>query len=104
MSQTAAENRGVDRTPGVFAWFILVISGVLLATGVYVAFILPLGAAIWGFVSYRRTGRQGRKAWMAYVGIAAVLASLMVIMLLFLAPSGSTVQGPTTSTPWEPVG
>lgn len=104
MLQTDAESRKKHGTPGVFAWFIQAVSAVLLATGVYAAFILPLGAAAWGFVSYRRADRQDHKTWISYVLVAAVIASLMVIMLLCMSPSGSTVQAPTISTPWEPTG
>ena len=104
MLQTDAESRKKHGTPGVFAWFIQAVSAVLLATGVYAAFILPLGAVAWGVVSYRRADRQDHKTWISYVLIAAVIASLMVIMLLWMSPSGSTVQTPTISTPWEPTG
>ena len=104
MLQTDAESRKTHGTPGVFAWFIQAVSAVLLATGVYAGFILPLGAVVWGVVSYRRADRQGQKTWISYVLIASVIASLMVIMLLWMSPSGSTVQTPTISTPWEPTG
>ena len=102
MPQIDAENRKRDGGPGAFAWLIQVVSATLLATGVYAAFILPLGAAVWGSATFRRTDRQSHKTWMVYVLLAAFIASVMVVMLLFLSPSGPTVQTPTISTPWAP--
>lgn len=97
-------NRSGTYTPGLFEWFVLVYSLVMLVIGVNVGFVLPLGACVWAVAGLRNANPGTRRTWWVYIAVSGVLAVTMFVLWVAFTPSGPVEMTPTESTPWEPVG
>ncbi|APT83779.1 hypothetical protein [Corynebacterium aquilae] len=98
---TAEKAEYFSRGPGFFDWLLYAIAVLLLATGLYALFPLPLLAAVWGGYRLRNAIAPAKKQWVVYVIIGVVLAIVMALMFLLLTPVG-VEQTSIGSTSWEP--
>lgn len=99
---TKAETARNQNSPGMIDWGFQLLAVILFATGVYIAFPVPLLAGIYGAFRLKNTDDKARKQWMVFTIIAALLAVMMFVAWLALSPSGGMGQAPTQQTGWQP--
>lgn len=97
-------NKSGSDKPGLFEWFVLAYSLVMLVIGVNVGFVLPLGACVWAVASLRNANPGTRRSWWVYIAVSGILAVTMFVLWVAFTPMGPGEGIPTGSTPWVPAG